>query len=99
VRTVYLGTSAFAGVVLRHLADSPHRPVLVVSRPDSPHGRGRKLAPPPTVTAARDLGIDVYQPASVNTEEARSSIAQAKPDALCVCAFGALIKDPLLRIR
>ena len=49
VRTVYLGTSEFAGAVLRRLHDSPHRPALVVSRPDSPQGRGRKLTPPPTI--------------------------------------------------
>jgi methionyl-tRNA formyltransferase len=99
VRTVYLGTSEFAGAVLRSLADSPHRPALVVSRPDSPQGRGRKLTPPPTVTIARELGIDVYQPESVNTDEARARIAQAEPEALCVCAFGALIKEPLLSDR
>jgi methionyl-tRNA formyltransferase len=99
VRTVYLGTSEFAGAVLRSLTDSPHRPALVVSRPDSPQGRGRKLTPPPTVTIARELGIDVYQPQSVNTDEARARIAQAEPEALCVCAFGALIKEPLLSDR
>ncbi len=99
MRTVYLGTSEFAGAVLRSLAGSPHRPALVISRPDSPQGRGRKLTPPPTVTIARELGIDVYQPESVNTDEARARIAQAEPEALCVCAFGALIKEPLLSDR
>jgi methionyl-tRNA formyltransferase len=96
VRTVYLGTSEFAGAVLRALAGSPHRPALVVSRPDSQQGRGRRLAAPPAVTVARELGIDVYQPESVNAEEARARIADTSPDALCVCAFGALIKEPLL---
>jgi methionyl-tRNA formyltransferase len=96
VRTVYLGTSEFAGAVLSTLAGSAHRPALVVSRPDSPQGRGRRLASPPAVTVARELGIDVYQPESVNTEQARARIAHASPDALCVCAFGALIKEPLL---
>ena len=96
MRTVYLGTSRFAGAVLRALAGSPHRPALVVSRPDRQQGRGRKLAPPATVTVARELAIDVYQPESVNTEEARARIAHANADAICVCAFGALIKEPLL---
>jgi methionyl-tRNA formyltransferase len=96
VTTVYLGTSAFAGAVLRRLYDSPHRPALVVSRPDSPQGRGRKLAPPPTVEVARELGIDVYQPDSVNGEDAHKRIAAVQPQTLCVCAFGALIKEPLL---
>jgi methionyl-tRNA formyltransferase len=96
MRTAYLGTSAFAAGVLRRLSESPHRPVLVVSRPDSPQGRGRKLTPPPVVTVARELGLEVYQPESVNSEEAVARIAAAGPEVLCVCAFGALIKEPLL---
>jgi methionyl-tRNA formyltransferase len=99
VRTVYLGTSAFAAEVLRSLAHSPHRPGLVVSRPDSPQGRGRKLTAPPTVTVARELGIEVFQPETVNNEETRNRVAAAEPEALCVCAFGALIKEPLLSDR
>jgi methionyl-tRNA formyltransferase len=47
LRTVYLGTSEFAADVLRVLAGSPHAPQLVVTRPDRPRGRGRKLASPP----------------------------------------------------
>jgi methionyl-tRNA formyltransferase len=45
---------------------------------------------------AAELGIAVYQPDSVNTPEARARIAQARADTACVCAFGALIKEPLL---
>ena len=96
MRTVYLGTSEFAAVVLRRLADSPHRPELVVTRPDRPRGRGRKLSPPPVAEAARELGIALDQPASVNAESAIETIAQARPDAVLVCAFGALITEPLL---
>ena len=62
MRTVYLGTSEFAAAVLRRLADSPHRPVLVVTRPDRPRGRGRKLAPPPVAETARELGLELAQP-------------------------------------
>jgi methionyl-tRNA formyltransferase len=96
VRTVYLGTSGFAAAILRRLADSPHRPQLVVTRPDRPAGRGRKLHAPPVADAARELGIALDQPASVNDDEARARIAAAAPDAVVVCAFGALIKEPLL---
>jgi methionyl-tRNA formyltransferase len=96
VRTVYLGTSGFAGAVLRCLYDSRHRPTLVVSRPDSHQGRGRKLTPPPTVEVARELELEVYQPESINSEAARARIAEAGPEALCVCAFGALLTEPLL---
>jgi methionyl-tRNA formyltransferase len=96
MRTVYLGTSDFAAAVLRRLAASPDRPELVVTRPDRPRGRGRKLAPPPVADAARELGIALDQPASVNTPEAIATIARARPEVVLVCAFGALITEPLL---
>jgi methionyl-tRNA formyltransferase len=96
VRTVYLGTSAFAAAVLRALAGSAHRPALVITRPDRPRGRGRRLASPPVAEAARELGLELDQPDSVNAEPARARIAAARPEAVCVCAFGALIKEPLL---
>jgi methionyl-tRNA formyltransferase len=107
--TVFLGTSEFAAAVLARLAGSDaHRPALVLTRPDRPRGRGRRLAPPPVVERARALGIPLAQPASVNGPEARELIARAGgPDAaggageggrqtVVVCAFGALIKEPLL---
>ncbi len=96
VRTVFLGTSEFAVAVLERLADSPHRPTLLVTRPDRPRGRGRKPASPPAAEAARRLGIDLDQPQSVNDEAARARIASHRPEAVCVCAFGSLIKEPLL---
>ena len=96
MRTVYLGTSAFAAAVLERLADSPHRPQLVISRPDSQRGRGRRLQPPPVIETARRHGLETFQPASINSREAGDAVAAAAPEAVCVCAFGALIKEPLL---
>src|SRR3954469_2580247 len=96
MRTVFLGTSEFAVTILRRLADSPHAPTLVVTRPDRPRGRGRKLAAPPVAEAAAALGLDLLQPDSVNSDEARAAIAAAEPDAVLICAFGALIREPLL---
>ncbi len=96
MRTVYLGTSAFAADVLGVLARSPHRPSLVVTRPDRPRGRGRRLASPPVADAARQLEIALDQPESVNEVPARERIVATQPAVVCVCAFGALIKEPLL---
>jgi methionyl-tRNA formyltransferase len=96
VRIAYLGTSGFAASVLERLAETAHRPVLVVTRPDRPAGRGRKLTPPPVAEVARRLGIDVDQPDDVNAGEARARIAAAEPEVVVVCAFGALLREPLL---
>src|SRR3954467_6816272 len=91
-----MGTSEFAVAVLRRLAASPHAPALVVTRPDRPRGRGRKLQPPPGAEAARELGLELFQPDSVNSDEARARISESRPDEVLICAFGALIKEPLL---
>jgi methionyl-tRNA formyltransferase len=96
LRTVFLGTSEFAAAVLERLAVSDHPPVLVLSRPDRPRGRGRRLAAPPVAERARALGIALEQPERVNEPPVISRIAAARPDLLVVCAFGALIKEPLL---
>jgi methionyl-tRNA formyltransferase len=96
LRTVYLGTSPFAAAVLERLGESEHRPALVVTRPDRPRGRGRRVESPPVAVTARELGLELDQPADVNAPGARARIAAAEPDVVCVCAFGALIKEPLL---
>jgi methionyl-tRNA formyltransferase len=96
VSTVYLGTSEFAATVLRRLAASEHRPSLVIAPPDRPQGRGRKLAPPPTAEAATELGLALEQVEDVNTDAVRERISAARPDAVIVCAFGQLIREPLL---
>jgi methionyl-tRNA formyltransferase len=96
VRTVYLGTSSFAAAVLRRLAQSPHRPQLVVSPPDRPKGRGRKTQPPPAAEAAGELGIELLQSEDVSAEPALERIRAVEPEAIAVCAFGQLIREPLL---
>jgi methionyl-tRNA formyltransferase len=100
VRTVFLGTSDFAAAVLAQLASAAggaHRPALVLTRPDRRAGRGRRLSSPPVAATARELGLELAQPDSVNEGSARALIAAARPQAVVVCAFGALIKEPLLR--
>ncbi len=110
--TVFLGTSEFAAAILERLALSEEfRPALVLTRPDRPSGRGRRLSSPPVAESARELDIALAQPDSVNDADARQQIAEhlhgkegvqdssphgGSPHAVIVCAFGALIKEPLL---
>jgi methionyl-tRNA formyltransferase len=96
LKTAYLGTSEFAATVLRRLADSRHKAALVVTPPDSRKGRGRRLAPPPAAEAARELGLQLHQTPDVNSHESLEAIRAARPKAIAVCAFGQLIKEPLL---
>jgi methionyl-tRNA formyltransferase len=96
LRTVYMGTSPFAAAVLGRLAASPHRPALVVTRPDRPRGRGRTLQSPAVADSARELGLELIQPEALHAPDVLERIAAARPDALVVCAYGVLIREPLL---
>jgi methionyl-tRNA formyltransferase len=96
LRTIFIGTSEFAASVLERVAGCAHRPALVVTRPDRPQGRGRHVAPPPVAVKASELSLELWQPESVNDEPTRERIAGCQPRAVVVCAFGALIKEPLL---
>ncbi len=102
-----MGTSEFAAVILERLARSErHRPALVITRPDRPAGRGRRLQPPPVAQRAQELGIALEQPERVNDPATLTLIAAAAGEqapgepaerqTVIVCAFGALIKEPLL---
>jgi len=93
VRLAYLGTSEFAAGVLRRLADAGAAPELVVTRPDRPKGRGRRVASPPVADAARELGLEVHQPERVSDDE---RLLGGGFDQMVVCAYGALIREPLL---
>lgn len=99
METAFLGTSEFAATVLERLAGGPHRPALVITRPDRPSGRGRRLTAPPVAEAARGLDLELAQPVSVNEPDTLAAIEQrAAADGMVVvvCAFGALIQEPLL---
>jgi methionyl-tRNA formyltransferase len=96
VKTVYLGTSDFAAEVLRRLAGSAHRPTLVVTPPDRPQGRGRRVQPPPAAELARETGLALLQVEDVNAPQVLEQIRAAEPEAVAVCAFGQIIREPLL---
>ena len=86
----YLGTSEFAVGVLRRLSGTRFRPALVVTRPNRPRGRGRRLGSPPVAEAALELGLPLAQPDDVH------ELDLSPHEHVVVCAFGALIKEPLL---
>jgi methionyl-tRNA formyltransferase len=99
LKSAYLGTSGFAATVLRRLAGSEHAPVLVVAPPDTRKGRGRKAGPPPVAEAARELGLELHRSADVNEPASRDAIAASGAETTIVCAFGQLIREPLLSER
>jgi len=93
---VFLGTSEFAATVLEILAGSDQRPELVVTLPDRRRGRGRKEQASPVADKAEELGIDLLKSGNVNDDEDRAKILEVGGDWASICAFGQLIKEPLL---
>ena len=96
MRTVFFGTSDFAVTVLERLVESEHRPALVVTPVDRPRGRGRRLASPPAADAARELGVELLQTEDASESRELDRVLAVKPQAGVVCAFGQLIREPLL---
>lgn len=93
---VFLGTSDFAATVLRRLADSDFCPELVVTLPDRKRGRGRKLQPSPVAAAAEEVGVEVLKSGDVNADEDRKRILAVGGQWASICAFGQIIREPLL---
>ena len=72
--------------------------VLVVTQPNKPAGRGKKIAPPPVKTAAQELGLQMVAPSIVKGRRFSEYIAGFKPDFIVTAAFGRILgRSPVLR--
>jgi methionyl-tRNA formyltransferase len=92
LRIIFMGTPAFAVPALKALHESRHHVAAVITRPDRPKGRGRRLAPPPVKVAAQDLGYTVVQPGCIHQPECLDFLNTQNPDLFVVIAFGRLLK-------
>lgn len=83
---------------LMALLDAGHEIVLVVTQPDRPSGRGRRLTPSPVKVAAVESGLPVLQHEDVNAFESLALVRLVKPDAMVVQAFGQKLSPGLLSL-
>ena len=99
MRLVFAGTPEPALPSLRALLESSrHEVVAVVTRPDAPSGRGRKLVRSPIGELADEAGIPVLTPAKPREPEFLDALRALEPDCCPVVAFGALIPRPVLDV-
>jgi len=94
-RIAFAGTPEFAVPTLRAVAASGARVPLVLTQPDRPAGRGRRLTPSPVKVAALELGVEVLQPPTLRTAEILERLGPA-PDLLVVVAYGLLLPPGVL---
>ncbi len=97
-KIIFMGTPDFAVPPLNILHQNNYDVALVVTQPDRPKGRGRKLLPPPVKETAIKLGYEVIQPESVRTPEFKEQVEILKPDLLVVVAFGHILPKAVLDI-
>ena len=93
-----MGTPEFAVPALKALHKSGIDVTLVVTRPDKPKGRGRKIVPPPVKEAAISLGYEIIQPASIRTSEFSGLMTKHKPDFIVVVAFGHIMPKNIIAL-
>jgi len=98
LRIIFMGTPDFGASSLKALIDGPDNIVAVITQPDRPKGRGKKLTPPPVKILAETAGIPVLQPATIRTEEFRNGLLSYQPDLVVVTAYGKILPPSLLEL-
>jgi methionyl-tRNA formyltransferase len=97
MRVIFMGTPDFAVYSLKALL-TQHEVIAVVSQPDKPKGRGKKLVPTPVKEFALTQGIPVYQPEKARDSEFVALLKELHPDVIAVTAFGQILPESILNI-
>jgi len=99
MRLLFAGTPEVAIPSLAALLESPEHDVVgVLTRPDAPAGRGRRVEPTPVKQRAVAEGLPVLTPATLRAPEAEAAVSELAPDCVAVVAYGALIPAALLSV-
>ncbi len=98
MNVIFMGTPEFAVPCLERLVADGHTVSLVVTQADKPKGRGQKLTPPPVKEAAMRMGLPVWQPSSLKTEEALDYLRGYAPDVMVVVAYGKILPKAVLEL-
>lgn len=98
MRVVFAGTPEVAIPALDALAASGHELVGVVTRPDAPSGRGRKLVASPVGLRGEELGVPVLKPVHPRDPEFQQALKELRPDVCPVVAYGAMLPQSALDI-
>jgi methionyl-tRNA formyltransferase len=97
-KLIFMGTPAFAVPALEALHQTGHTIACVLTQPDRPQGRGRKVVPSPVKSAALTLNYPVLQPAVMKSEDILVKLSDYKPDFFVVVAFGHILPERLLNV-
>ncbi|NIO49164.1 MAG: methionyl-tRNA formyltransferase [Candidatus Aminicenantes bacterium] len=97
MKIVFFGSPALGLPSLKKLLEAGHSIALIITQPDRPSGRGKKLMPCPIKKAALDLNISFYQPVKIRKDQtALDKIKEIKPDLNVVVAYGQIIPSSII---
>src|SRR5690554_5046175 len=95
---IYMGTPEFSVPTLETIAAEGYELIGVVTQPDRPRGRGKRLLPSPVKKWAIEKGIDIYQPVKARDEEFITQIKRLAPDLIVTAAYGQILPKNILDI-
>ncbi len=98
LRLVFMGTPQFAVPILEALIKSGEEILAVVTQPDKPAGRGKKLTPPPVKVLAEKHGLPVLQPQKIKDPAFLAKLKGLAPDVIVVAAYGKILPKEVLEI-
>ncbi|NLV89067.1 MAG: methionyl-tRNA formyltransferase [Tissierellia bacterium] len=98
MKIVFMGTPQFAVPTLEALYKEGYDIGLVITQKDKPKGRGKKILFTPVKEKAVELGLEVFQPDSINSPDAIEKISSLNPDFIVVVAYGQILKKSVLEI-
>jgi methionyl-tRNA formyltransferase len=98
LRIVFFGSSDFAIPSLKALKEGGFAPELVVTKPDAPRGRGRKIYDSEVKLAAQEIGLPFVQPVDPHAPEFLQQLKDLQPDLGVVVSYGVIMKPELLEL-
>jgi len=98
MNVIFMGTPGFAVPTLEKLHESKHNLVLVVTQPDKPSGRGKKLKKSEVKETAEKLGLKIFQPDKIKKQENIDLLKSYNPDVIVVVAYGQILNKEILTL-
>jgi methionyl-tRNA formyltransferase len=98
MNVIFMGTPGFAVPTLEKLYESRHKVVLVVTQPDKPSGRGKKIKKSEVKERAEELGLEIFQPDKIKRQENIDILKSYNPDAIVVVAYGQILNKEILTL-
>lgn len=98
MKIIFMGTPEFAVPSLDALLNSKHNVAAIVTQPDKPAGREKRLTPPPVKVRALKAGLTVLQPERIKDEGFIKTLSELIPDIIVVAAFGKILPSKILHL-